>query len=261
VRAASKGLSLEDAPIAKFARQRSTKRQKANFFCMKASILACFAAVAMTWTVAALAQLDRITSREAVAGLKAALEKGSLAAVADLGRNDGFLGNPRVRIPLPDSMQRAEKLMRRFGMGRHADELIVALNRAAESAVPEARRLFVDSVRQMTLQDAKGILQGGETAGTEYFRRRTEDELRRRFLPIVQQATAKVRLARKYERYAETGVAFGLVKNEDADLDGYVSQKALDGLFLLVAEEEKKIRKDPVAAGSAIIGKVFGALH
>jgi hypothetical protein len=209
----------------------------------------------------ALAQLEQITSREAASGLKAALEKGSQAAVASLGRTDGFFGNPRVKIPLPDSAQRVEKLMRRFGMGSQADELILTLNRAAEAAVPEARQLFVDAVRKMTVQDAKGILQGGDTAGTEYFRRSTEGQLRKRFTPIVQKATAKVGLAQRYNEYAEKGVAFGLVKKEDANLDAYVTQKALDGLFLMVAEEEKRIRKDPVSAGTSIIRKVFGALR
>lgn len=215
---------------------------------------------AMAFAPGAAAQLDRITTREAAAGLKAALEKGSTAAVASLGRTDGFFGNPQVKIPLPESMQRAEKLMRRFGMGRHADELVLALNRAAEAAVPEARQLFIEAVRNMTLQDAKGILQGGETAGTEYFRRSTEERLRRRFLPIVQRATGKVGLAQHYNRYAEKGVALGLVTQEDANLDAYVTEKALDGLFLALGEEEKKIRKDPAGAGAAIIRKVFGAL-
>jgi hypothetical protein len=208
----------------------------------------------------ALGQLDRITGKEAASGLRAALEKGSAAAVSSLGRTDGFFANPRVKIPLPESLQRAEKMMRRLGMGRHADELILTLNRAAEAAVPEARQLFVDSVRKMTVQDAKGILQGGETSGTEYFRRTTEGELRKRFLPIVEQATQKVGLARQYENYADKGVALGVVKKEDADLDAYVTQKALDGLFLVVADEEKKIRKDPLGAGTSIIRKVFGAL-
>jgi hypothetical protein len=227
---------------------------------MKAGILAALAASAIACAPLAAAQLEQVTSREASAALKAALEKGSLAAVASLGRTDGFFGNPQVRIPLPDSMQRAEKLMRRFGMGRQADELILALNRAAEAAVPEAKQLFVDSVRKMTLQDAKGILQGGDTAGTEYFRRSTEGQLRKRFLPIVQKATDNVGLAQQYERYADKGVALGLVRKEDADLDQYVTQKALEGLFLMVAEEEKKIRKDPLGASTAVIRKVFGAL-
>jgi Protein of unknown function (DUF4197) len=227
---------------------------------MGSAIFGCLAAAVMTWTPCALAQLDRITSREAAAGLKAALERGSTAAVARLGRPDGFFGNPQVKIPLPESMQRAEKLMRRFGMGKHADELILTLNRAAEAAVPEARALFVDSIRKMTVQDAKSILQGGDSAGTEYFRRSTEDQLRKRFLPIAKRATDKVGLAREYNNYAQKGVGLGVVKKKDANLDDYVTQKALDGLFLVVAEEERKVRHDPVGAGSAIIRKVFGAL-
>jgi hypothetical protein len=227
---------------------------------VRLAIVASFAAAVLTCAPEALAQLDRITSREAASGLKAALEKGSTAAVASLGRTDGFFGNPQVKIPLPESMQRAEKLMRRFGMGRHADELILTMNRAAEAAVPEAKQLFVDSVRKMTVQDAKGILQGGETAGTEYFRRSTQDQLRKRFLPVVRQATEKVGVAQQYNNYADKGVALGIVKAEDANLDDYVTQKALDGLFVMVAEEEKRIRKDPLGAGTAIIRKVFGAL-
>src|SRR4051812_33242540 len=207
----------------------------------------------------ALAGLEEISNAQAVAGLKAALEKGSLAAVSSLGRQDGFWGNARVRIPLPDGLQRAERMMRRVGMGKYADELHVAMNRAAESAVPEARQLFVNSVKKMTVEDAKGIVGGGDTAGTAYFRRTTGGELHKRFLPIVQKATAKVSLAQKYDRYADRAAGLGLVKQEDADLDEYVTRKALDGLYLMVAEEEKKIRKDPLRTGSSIIKKVFGA--
>lgn len=215
----------------------------------------------MTAAAPALGQLDQITSREAVSGLKAALEKGSQAAVAALGRADGFLGNPQVKIPLPESLQPTERLMRRFGMGKYADELIVTLNRAAEAAVPEARALLLDSVKKMTVKDAKGILTGGDTAATEYFRRTTQDALRKRFRPIVAGATARVELAAKYNEYADTAAAFGLLKEEDANLDDYVTRKALDGLYFMVAEEEKKIRKDPVGAASAIIRKVFGAIR
>jgi Protein of unknown function (DUF4197) len=226
---------------------------------MRALIFAGFAA-ALTCAAPALAQLDRITNREAVAGLKGALDKGSETAIAALGRADGFLGNPQVKIPLPESLARAENAMRRVGMGRQADELVITLNRAAEAAVPEARQLLAESVRKMTVQDAKGILRGGETAGTDYFRRTTRDELHGHFLPIVKKATAKLNLAQQYNQYAERTVALGLVKKEDANLDEYVTQKALDGLYLMIAEEEKKIRKDPVSAASSIIKKVFGAL-
>ena len=225
---------------------------------MRAIILATLLGTAMT---GALAQLEGITRQDATAALRAALEKGSVAAVANLGRVDGFLGNPAVRIPLPDSAQRAEHLLRRVGMGSYADDLIVTLNRAAEAAVPEARTLFVQSVKKMTVQDAKGIITGGETAGTEYFRRTTRAQLHDRFLPIVQRATAKVNLAQQYDQYAGKAAAVGLLRKEDADLDQYVTEKALDGLYLMVAEEEKKIRKDPIGTGSSIIRKVFGALQ
>ena len=208
----------------------------------------------------AFPQLDQITNTEAITGLKAALQKGSQAAVGALGRTDGFLGNPRVRIPLPESARRAERLMRRMGMGRHADELIVTMNRAAEAAVPEAKQLMVDAVRKMTVQDAKGILTGGDTAGTEFFRRTTSAQLQQRFLPVVRESTDRVGLAQKYNEYARRGVRAGLVKAEDANLDDYVTQKALDGLYLMVAEEEKKIRKDPVGTASNLLKKVFGAL-
>ena len=227
---------------------------------MKRALLHLVAAAAIAWPALAAAQLERITSREAVSGLRAALERGAHQAVATLGRADGFLGNPKVRIPLPESLVRAEKTMRRVGLGRYADELIVAMNRAAESAVPEARELLVAAVKQMNVQDAKGILTGGETAGTEYFKRTTRSRLRERFLPIVRRATAKVQLAQKYNRYADKGVALGVVRQEHADLDQYVTQKALDGLYAMIAEEEKKIRKDPVRTGSALLKKVFGAL-
>ena len=215
----------------------------------------------MVWTAPAAAQLEGITNREAVNALKTALDRGSRAAVEQLGRENGFFGDTRVKIPLPESLRRAEKNMRRFGMGRYADELVLAMNRAAEAAVPEARQLFVDAVKKMSVQDAKGILTGGETAGTAYFRRTTATPLAQRFLPIVRQATSRVGLAQKYKAYAGRGVQVGLLKAEDADLDDYVTRKALDGLYLMVAEEEKKIRKDPVGTASSLLKKVFGALQ
>jgi hypothetical protein len=224
---------------------------------MRSAILA---AVFVTCASAALAQLDRITQREALAGLKAALEQGSNAAIAALGRTDGFLGNARVRIPLPESLERTEKLARRLGFANEVDELVVAMNRAAEAAVPEARKLLVDAVKKMSARDAKGILSGGETAGTEYFRRTTHAQLHERFLPIVQTATAKVGVAQKYREFAKPAAAFGLLKTEHADLDEYVTRKALDGLYFMLGEEEKKIRSDPVGSTRAIIRKVFGAL-
>ena len=212
------------------------------------------------WTIPAQAGLDSVTNQEAASGLKAALEKGSGVAVDMLGKTDGFMGNKAVKIPLPGTLKKYEKLMRNVGMGKYADELILTMNRAAEQAVPEAKKLFVDAVKKMSLTDAKGILTGGQTSGTEYFKRTTTTQLREKFLPIVKEATAKVKLAETYNEYAQKGVQFGLVSKENANLDDYVTQKSLDGLFYMVGEEEKKIRQNPLGAGSDIIKKVFGAL-
>ena len=228
---------------------------------MRAVILAAAAAAAIASAGPAIGQLERFTSRDATAALRTALEHGTRAAVDALGRTDGFLGNPEVRIPLPESAQRTEKLMRRFGMGKYADELIVTLNRAAEQAVPEARQLLVDSVRKMSVRDAKDILTGGDTSATDYFRRTTRTALHGRFLPIVRTATARVQLAQAYGRYADKAARVGLLREEDADLDEYVTQKALDGLYFTVAEEEKKIRAHPLESTSSIVRKVFDALR
>lgn len=226
---------------------------------MRAVLLAALVLVASAGP--AHAQLERFTRADATAALRTALEQGSQAAVKELGRTDGFLGNADVRIPLPESAQRAEKLMRRFGMGKYADELVVTLNRAAEQAVPEARQLLVDSVRKMSVRDAKAILTGGETSGTDYFRRTTRGALHGRFLPIVHAATEKVQLAQAYGRYADKAAALGLLHREDADLDEYVTQKALDGLYFMVGEEEKKLRAHPAEAATSVLREVLGALR
>jgi hypothetical protein len=208
----------------------------------------------------AWAQLEGISNRDAINALKGALQRGARAAVEGLGRENGFYEDARVRIPLPETLRRAEKNMRRFGMGKYADELLLTLNRAAEAAVPEAQQLFVDAIRQMSVADAKGVLTGGATAGTDYFRRSTSPALRERFLPIVRRSTARLGLAQKYNDYAKYGVRVGLVSAQDANLDDYVTQKALEGLFFMVAEEEKKIRRDPVGTASSLLQRVFGEL-
>ncbi len=206
------------------------------------------------------AGLESISGQDAASGLREALVTGTQFAVDSLGKADGFFGNGKVKIPLPESAQKIEKVLRQFGMGRQADELILTINRAAEAAVPEARTLLVDSVRRMSVQDAKAILTGGQDSATQYFKRTTSDQLRAKFLPIVKKATAKVSLAQKYDEYAGKGVHLGLVKKEDANLDSYVTQKALDGLFVMVAEQEARIRHNPAEAASGILRKVFGAM-
>ncbi len=225
---------------------------------MKTRMFALIAGLALGWP--ALAGLEAITNQDATTGLREALVKGAQVAVEALGKQDGFFGNGKVKIPLPESAQKVEKVMRQFGMGKQADELILTLNRAAEAAMPEAKVLLVDAVRKISVQDAKGILTGGQDSATQYFKRTSSDQLRAKFLPIVKKATEKVKLAQKYDEYAEKGVKFGLVKKEDANLDNYVTQKALDGLFVMVAEEEARIRQNPAEAATSILKKVFGAL-
>lgn len=208
-----------------------------------------------------LADLADISNVEASNGLKTALEKAALAAIALLGKTDGFLGNPKVRIPLPGYLENASQLLRTFGQGQRIDELVMALNRAAEAAVPMGRGLLVNAVRSMNVNDAKNILTGGETSVTAFFADKTRVPLGQTFLPVVTQATEKVGLANKYNEFAGKAAGFGLVKKENANIQQYVTVKSLDGLYLIIGEEEKKIRQDPAGTGSAILKKVFGAIR
>ncbi len=204
--------------------------------------------------------LASLTNKDATGGLKDALIQAAGSAVGKLGVTDGFLGNPKVKIPLPDTLKKAEKGMRMVGMGKQADELVTRMNRAAEAAVPEAKVLLVDAVKKMSVEDAKGILSGGDDAATQYFKRTTSEPLAKKFLPIVQEATAKVELAQQYNKFAEMGARFGVVKKDQANLEQYVTQKALDGLYTMMAEEEKAIRENPLGASTKLIKKVFGAI-
>ena len=208
----------------------------------------------------AVADLADLSNRDASSGLKEALTRGAEFAVSQLGRRDGFLGDARVRIPLPESLQSIEKLARGIGLSKQADELIDTMNHAAESAVVEAKPLLVGAVKSMSVRDAKDILTGPEDAATQYFRRTTSAGLSERFLPIVKRATAKVQLTDKYNAFAGKAAKYGLIDEKDADLDNYVTQKAMDGLFLMIAEQEKNIRRDPIGTGSSLLKKVFGAL-
>ena len=205
--------------------------------------------------------LNDISKKDASAGLREALTQGATKAVGILGSPGGYLNNPKVRIPLPPSVAKVEGTLRSLGMGKYADELDTAMNQAAEAAVPEAKSLLLNSIKTMSVNDAKGIVQGGDDAATQYFRRTTSAPLAQRFKPIVKKAMARVKLAEKYDQFAGKAAKFGLVKEQDAHLDDYVTQKALDGLYLMIAEEEKAIRKDPVSATSSLARKLFGALQ
>ena len=205
--------------------------------------------------------LGDLSGADASNGLKAALGQGAQAAVALLGQTDGFLGNPKVRIPLPGHLDDAAQLLRKFGQGKRIDELVTTINRAAEAAVPMGKDLLVSAVQNMTVTDAKNILTGGDTSVTAFFAEKTRIPLGERFLPVVTRATEKVGLAQRYNAFAGKAAGFGLLRNEDANLEQYVTGKTLDGLYLVIGEEEKKIRQNPAGAGSAIVRKVFGALR
>jgi hypothetical protein len=216
--------------------------------------------IALTHQHALALSLGDLTNAEASQGLKTALEKGALAAVGLLGQTDGFLGNDKVRIPLPGFLEDAAKLMRTLGQGKRIDELVTSMNRAAEAAIPLAKDLLVGAVKAMNVTDAKNILSGGETAVTGFFAEKTRSPLGVKFLPVVTQATEKVGLADKYNQLAGKAAGMGLMKKEDANIQQYVTGKSLDGLYFMIGEEEKKIRQDPIGTGSAILKKVFGAL-
>ena len=208
-------------------------------------------------------QTANVTNSEISRGLNEALLSGIRFAVDQLGRDNGFLDDARVRIPLPKSLQRLEKPLRFAGQGRLVDEFVESMNHAAERAVPVAFDVFVDSLGQMTFNDARQILfSGQQDAATQYFRRTSEARLREEFRPIVEEFTEEVGVTQKYKamigRYGFAGRLFG---QDATDIDGYVTEKALDGLFYMVAEEEKKIRRDPVRRTTDILRKVFGILR
>jgi Protein of unknown function (DUF4197) len=206
------------------------------------------------------AGVSSLSNEEASGGLKEALTQGVGKAVGTLGAADGFFGNKEVKIPLPKSLKKIEKGMKLMGMGKQSDELVLKMNRAAEAAVPEAKALLVGSIKQMTLADAKAILTGPQDAATQYFKKTTSKQMGEKFLPIVTKATENVQLAASYNKYAEMGSKFGVVKKEDANIEQYVTNKALDGLYLMIAKEEAAIRKDPLGQASSLLKKVFGAI-
>ena len=207
-----------------------------------------------------ISDLSGISNKDASTGLKAALERGALAAVALLGQKDGFFGNDKVRIPLPGYLNDLAGLLKNLGQGKRVDELSLSLNRAAEAAVPMGKTLLVNAVKNMSVVDAKAILTGGDTSVTAFFADKTRAPLSITFLPVVTKATEKVGLLNKYNEFAGKAASFGLVKKEDANIQQYVTGKSLDGLYLIIGEEEKKIRRNPVSTGSAILQKVFGTL-
>ncbi len=228
----------------------------------------------LTNAPAALSSLSGLTEEQTAKALKEALAKGTESAIRQLGTNGGFLTNLNVKIPMPASLQKVEKTLRSLQQGALADEFVTAMNRAAESAVPAAATIFSGSIQQMTIADAKAILTGPNDAATQYFRRTSTIALQAKFLPLVKQATDAAGVTSAYKAMlAKAGPAVGLAQSfggafgknlgldaATMDVDTYVTGKAMDGLFKMVAEEEKRIRENPVARTTALLKQVFGAV-
>jgi len=202
-----------------------------------------------------------LSEEDMVKGLKEALSKGTQQAVASLGKDGGFLNNLDVKIPMPEELHKVEKLLRKLGQDKYADQFVATLNHAAEKAVPEAASLFSDSIAAMTLEDAKAILKGPDDAATQYFRKSSEAKLKERFKPIVEAATDQAGVTSAYKKLMQkAGPASQFLGQDATDLDGYVENKAVDGLFKMIAAEEKQIRENPVARTTDLLKKVFGSL-
>lgn len=207
------------------------------------------------------AAASALTNDEVIAGLKEALAQGAESAVNALGQTDGFFGNSNVKIPMPEQLQQLDSVLRSLGQSKYSDEFVLTMNRAAESAVPEASAIIGDAIRQMTVKDAQQILNGPDDAATQYFRRVGEERLTKKMRPIVTDATSRAGATQAYKRVVDkAGIAASLLGRETPDLDGYVTDKALDGLFFMVAQEEKRIRENPVARSTDLLKKVFGSV-
>lgn len=202
-----------------------------------------------------------LTEGDAAQGVRAALERGAASAVALLGRSGGFLDNPRVRITLPGPWQELARLARLTGQQAKVDELEVAMNRAAEAAVPEGRTVLLNAVRSMSVEDARRILTGGDQSVTAFFAAKTRTPLTQAFTPIVDRSMKRVALAQKADALAARAAATGLVKAQDLDLRRHVTEQTLEGLYRMIGEEERRIRQDPVGTGSALLSRVFGSLR
>ena len=209
-----------------------------------------------------------LSQDQVVAGLKEALGKGVQNAIAQLGHDGGFLTNISVKIPIPEKLRTVEKTLRALKQDKLADDFVNTMNHAAEQAVPEAASVFSEAIKGMSIEDAKNILAGTNNAATQYFRKATETNLFERFLPIVKKATDQTGVTSTYKRFMEKasgsnvfgGFGQSLLQGESVDVDGYVTNKALDGLFKMVADEEKRIRENPVARTTDLLQKVFGAV-
>ncbi|PJE43190.1 MAG: DUF4197 domain-containing protein [Pseudomonas sp.] len=217
------------------------------------------AGLALSSSAFALSLAD-LSQSDASGGLKDALTQGAKVAVQQLGKPGGFSNNPDVRIELPGNLGKAAKTMKMMGMGAQVDQLEASMNKAAEAAVPQAQALLLDSVKKMTVQDAKSILSGPQDSATQYLNKTSREQIRAKFLPIVKQATDQVGLAKQYNSFAGQAASFGVIDAKSANIENYVTEQALDGLFAMIAEQEASIRENPAGAATSLAKKVFGAL-
>ncbi|MEO5694799.1 MAG: DUF4197 domain-containing protein [Usitatibacter sp.] len=192
------------------------------------------------------------------AGIKEALAVGTERAVKDLSQVDGYFSNAAVKILMPDNIRKVADMARMAGFQKQVDEFVLSMNRAAEAAAPLAAKFFGDAIRAMTLDDVRGILTGGDTAATDFFRSKTRDKLHAAFKPVVSKKVAEVGATKAYKDMMGRYESLPMAGRQSLDLDDYVTNKSLDGLFRMVGEEEKKIRTNPAARTTNLLKSVFG---
>lgn len=202
-----------------------------------------------------------VTADEAARALRDSLGQGARVAIARLGRENGFFADARLKIGLPKNFAKAERYLRFLGLGKQVDDLVLAMNRAAEAALPQAREVVLESLRTLTVDDAKAILSGGDGAATAWFRQGTEAQLGVALAPIIHAVAEQSDLVRAYHALSSALVKLAGLKSELATVEDYVNRKALDGFYALVAEEERALRARPLDHAGGVIGKVFGLLH
>jgi hypothetical protein len=194
-----------------------------------------------------------------ISGLKEVLSIGTASAVKSVARENGYSGNKAIMIPLPGHVQKIGKVLRKAGMKKEVDDFILSMNRAAEKAAPMATPIFINAIKRMSFQDATKILNGGDTAATDYFRTKTSSYLAEIFKPEISSSMNKVGVTRQYKVLTEKYLSLiPFAKKDSYDLDQYVTNKALNGLFYMVSQEEKKIRTNPAARTTDILKNVFG---
>lgn len=217
--------------------------------------------VCLPWAglVGAADPLGAISGPEAAQALRDSLERGARNAIARLGRENGYFADPKFKIGLPKNFAKADGILRRLGHGKKVDDLVLAMNRAAETAAPKARDVVLEAIEKMSVNDAKAILTGGDHAATDYFRQATESQLTETLMPIIKSATEKSDLVRAYDALAGTLAKFG-IKSEQSTVERYVSKKTLDGIYRVIGEEERGLRANPTQYAGSLLGKVFGLL-